>query len=575
MLQMDRYDTRAMRPGSSAHPPRAVGNRALRSRWAGRRGTWLLNVPARLLVLTGCVVMLSFRAGAGVVPSGTGASPKHPYLEAHARQAALSTADHSKFAALKGPFADGDGPAVTKACLTCHPKAGDQVMGTKHWLWRVPEKKYEAYGKGGWLINNFCISIRGGNYPACTKCHAGYGWKDSSFDFTKTENEDCLVCHDTTGDYMKDAAGLANPAVPLDEVAQHVGRPGIANCGGCHFSGGGADATKHGDLDESLLDCKKSEDVHLAKSGAGMDCVDCHTTEGHHIAGPDYLLPANMQETPQYPGQKLGHMSCVSCHGEAPHASFVLNRHYRKVACQTCHIPAFARGGLATNVWWDWSTAGRTKNGQAYEEKDKDGNVTYATIHGSMVWKKNVLPTYEWFDGRMSFMLATDKLPAQRPVWLNKPLGSYDDPSAKIWPFKVHEGKQPYDTQLDKLVVPHLYGDKGSGAFWVDHDWATAIKTGMEIAGLPYSGHYGFVRTNMIWPITHMVAPAKDALTCMDCHSKKSRLSGVKGFYLPGRDRSSGIDFLGWAAVLISCVAVVVHGSGRIFFNTREKRDSK
>ena len=529
----------------------------------GRLRTGIVSVAAALALLT---VLVGASAASPAPEQGKGEAVSHPYAEAHARQAARSTAEHDKYPALKGPFADGDGPAVTKACLTCHPKAGEQVMGTKHWLWRVPDKKYADYGKGGWLINNFCISIRGGNYPACTKCHAGYGWKDSSFDFTKTENEDCLVCHDTTGDYMKDAAGLANPAVPLDEVAQHVGRPGIANCGGCHFAGGGADATKHGDLDESLLNCKPEEDVHLSKQGAGMDCVDCHTTEGHHIAGPDYLLPANMQETPEYPGQKLGHMSCASCHGEAPHNSFVLNRHYRKVACQTCHIPEFARGGLATNMWWDWSTAGRTKDGRPYEVKDKDGDVTYATIHGSMVWKKNVVPDYRFWDGRMSFMLATEKLPAERPVWLNQTIGSYSDPNSKIWPFKVHEGNQPYDTQLDKLVIPHLYGDKGSGAFWVDHDWPSAIKTGMEIAGLPYSGHYGFVRTNMIWPITHMVAPAKEALTCVDCHSEKGRLAGLKGFYLPGRDRSRGIDFMGWAVVLLTLVAVVAHSSGRIFF---------
>ena len=30
------------------------------------------------------------------------------------------------------------------------------------------------------------------------KCHAGYGWVDDSFDFSKRENVDCLVCHERT-----------------------------------------------------------------------------------------------------------------------------------------------------------------------------------------------------------------------------------------------------------------------------------------------------------------------------------------------------------------------------------------
>jgi mono/diheme cytochrome c family protein len=40
-------------------------------------------------------------------------------------------------------------------------------------------------------------------------------------------------------------------APDLTQIAQHVGKPGRANCGACHFSGGGGDAVKHGDLDSS------------------------------------------------------------------------------------------------------------------------------------------------------------------------------------------------------------------------------------------------------------------------------------------------------------------------------------
>ena len=44
-----------------------------------------------------------------------------------------STADHSKFKELKGPFKTGE--EVTKACLSCHTEASKQVMNTRHWTW--------------------------------------------------------------------------------------------------------------------------------------------------------------------------------------------------------------------------------------------------------------------------------------------------------------------------------------------------------------------------------------------------------------------------------------------------------
>lgn len=39
--------------------------------------------------------------------------------------------DHSQLIA--GPFEDG--PAVTRACLECHPNAAREVMQTGHWTW--------------------------------------------------------------------------------------------------------------------------------------------------------------------------------------------------------------------------------------------------------------------------------------------------------------------------------------------------------------------------------------------------------------------------------------------------------
>jgi hypothetical protein len=179
-----------------------------------------------------------------------------------------------------------------------------------------------------------------------------------------------------------------------------------------------------------------------------------------------------------------------------------------------------------------------------------------------MVWERNAKPRYVWYNGNLKFTRLTDTLtiPADGRVVLNPASGSYQDADAKIWPFKVHEATQPYDTETKRLVAPYTSGPKGSGAFWADWNWDVAIKKGMETAGLPYSGKYGFVRTAMLWPITHMVAPKEQALSCTECHSRNGRLAQVGGFYMPGRDRGVGVDLLGFGMILLTLVGVAVHG---------------
>ena len=56
-------------------------------------------------------------------------------------------------------------------------------------------------------------------------------------------------------------------------------------------------------------------------------------------------------------------------------------------------------------------------------------------------------------------------------------------------------------------------------AYWKNWDWAKAIEGGQESVGREFSGEYGFVQTVMYWPITHMVSPADQALSCKDCHN--------------------------------------------------------
>ncbi len=503
-------------------------------------------------------------------------------------QAQASTADHSKFEELAGPFASG--PEVTRACLKCHTEAAKQVHKSIHWTWELNQPQTgQRLGKK-WVVNNYCLSLTA-NYARCTSCHVGYGWKDASFDFSSQENVDCLACHDTTGTYVKFPTGAGHPpyedtpfmgkvikAPDLAKVAQGVGKTSRQTCGACHFSGGGGDAVKHGDMDGSLAAPPKAEDVHMSPEGLGYTCSTCHEFNTHELAGSRYLMKAKSGSGVDVPGRESSRPACESCHGQAPHDAEVgnkLNSHVDKVACQTCHIPEYARGGRATKVFWDWSTAGQLgPDGKPVVKKDDQGHVVYDGMKGTFEWGENLVPEYYWFDGNVRYTLLGEKIDPGARTKLNRIVGGYDDPKARIWPFKVMRGRQPYDKGNDILVVGHLFG-KDDAAFWKSFSWDKAVKAGMEEAKrvgqttADYSGEYGFADTLMYWPITHMVAPADQALGCGDCHADGGRLDQLTGFYLPGRDRNPWIDRIGWILVAATLAGVLLHGLVRLVTRKR------
>ncbi|MBF0255149.1 MAG: tetrathionate reductase family octaheme c-type cytochrome [Gammaproteobacteria bacterium] len=497
-----------------------------------------------------------------------------------------STADHSKFKELQQPFATG--PEVTKACLGCHTEAAKQLHKTTHWTWAFRnELTGQTLGKRN-VINNFCIATAS-NWPRCTSCHIGYGWKDDSFDLTSETHVDCLACHDTTGGYKKFPTGAGHPNYEpqewppksgkmrqppdLQKIAQAVGSPGRDNCGACHFYGGGGDGVKHGHLDSSMAKPNKDLDVHMDKDGLNFSCQTCHTTGSHEVAGSRYAPKASDDRGVVVPGQAdQNRATCESCHSPQPHkaeAADRLNQHSKRLACVTCHVPEYARGGVKTKTWWDWSTAGKKNaEGKPFKIKDADGYDTYDTQKGDFVWEENVVPEYRWFDGEIQYTLIDDVIDPNGVVPINRIKGSADDPKSRIWPFKVMRGKQPYDKQHKILATPHLFG-KDDDAYWKNFDWNNALKAGLASRDKTFSGEFGFVETEYSWPITHMVAPKEKALDCAECHSKSGRMAGIEGVYIPGRDGLPWLDKIAWTLALLTLLAVLIHGAIRIFMSKR------
>lgn len=509
-----------------------------------------------------------------------------------------STADHTKFKELQKDFSSG--PEVTKACLVCHTEASRQIHKTQHWNWefRNPDTD-QRLGKKH-VINNFCTSTAS-NLASCASCHIGYGLKDAKFDFTSEENVDCLVCHDTTGKYKKPGGFAGNPVtkdtefppgsgkiirgINLSDIAQKIGKTSRATCGTCHFYGGGGDAVKHGDLDSSLEFPDKALDVHMDAKGSNFTCATCHKTDGHQVPGSRYAPTAQDKEGAHMRGKKdaSNPTTCAACHGLAPHkdkpgrfndnTASRLNAHTGKVACQTCHVPYFARGDIPTKMSWDWSTAGkRGPDGKPLIKRDAEGHIIYNGIKGDFTLAENVKPEYVWFNGKVKYTLMGDKIEKKNePIQINRFEGSATDGKSMIWPIKLFRGRQAYDPVNKSLVVTHLAGNDDS-AYWTNLNWEKAVATGMTTVNAPFSGKVDFINTESMWPITHMVAPKDKALGCVECHSGNGRLQKVSGIYMPGRtsDHVGWLEIIGWTLAALTLSGVFVHGLGRFIAYKRK-----
>jgi octaheme c-type cytochrome (tetrathionate reductase family) len=438
---------------------------------------------------------------------------------------------------------------VTKECLRCHDKSAEDMLTSAHWLWKGPspftvggEKRVDS-GKATNTINNFCVALSS-NWPRCTSCHAGYGWKDATFDFTDKTKMDCLVCHDTTLKYRKadPAAGMPYPEIDLKEIAQNVGKPSRKTCGDCHFQGGGGDAVKHGDMNGILYYPTRDCDVHMG--GMDFQCHECHKTRNHKIPGRSLSLPV-----------AEGSRSCEDCHTSQPHKYHAgegheghdllnhhLNRHTEHLYCQTCHSPVYSKC-KATKTWWDWSTAG-DKNRKP--KKDQYGMPDYSWMKGDFVWKESVKPEYLWYNGQVKRHLIGDKINTEGVTKITEPVGALWDPNARIFPFKPMRGKQMADAKHDYLIVPHLFGP---GGYWQTLDWQSSFQNGMKTVGLDYSGEYKWVETLMYWGLNHETMPAKNALGCAQCHEALTGEKTCNRCHQDNRDvdfkklTKSGTDF--------------------------------
>ena len=431
----------------------------------------------------------------------------------------------------------------TKTCLECHEEEALTFFYSQHYQWRggTPELvNTEADQKLGKLsmVNDFCTNPGGSQWigkvtneegkvlaKGCSSCHAGLG-KLPAPEPTREqlENIDCLICH--ASGYRRDVYAtedggwewrpiLYRNQEGMDSVSKRISLPDRAMCLRCHAASGGGPNFKRGDIEYALKDPDFEHDVHMsstAEGGQDLWCMDCHSDDQHthRVIGRGVDMAATDR-----PDKDI---SCGSaCHAGYQHDSTDINQHDR-LACATCHIPAFARDE-ATDMFRD-----EDKGKYMYtQELESDVEPVYAWFNGTSFAQVPGVPVRRDEQGRITMVL---------------PQGDRDDPAAKIAPFKLHRGRLPVLT--DKQWLAPINTEE----IYRDGDPDKAVEDGIRTLYGMENVAYEWEDTIRYMGIYHAVPPAEEALQCADCHRDGTRMDwqalGYEGDPAPraGRERS-------------------------------------
>lgn len=423
------------------------------------------------------------------------------------------------------------------ACLSCHDGGDggvqyDQMWSSTHYAWTgeavdMTNQQGTQQGKLTNAVNSYCINILG-DWPVCGSCHVGRGIEPGQGD-TKA-NIDCLACH--SSEYMGARArlpdGSMGVASPTDTMVQNLGKPTRLNCLMCHAKAGGGDAVKRGDLSlATITNSDANFDVHMNTSGPDLSCQSCHVFEQHLVIGKGSDL------RPTDDPNRGAEVKCTTCHnndgnGGWSHAIAGANRsegdrHGARVACQSCHIPTYAK--VATEVTRDWRMHHGTEGPTVADGVSGPG-------HPHTSKAANLIPEYLFWDRTSDNYLLDDDatltedttksgvydghglvadVPYSSTFPTSRPLGDVNN--GKLYPFKYKTALQPITIADDRLIALNTFTYiKGSG------DVGQAIQEGLVDMGYSASEPYEWAVTDTYQLLNHGANPAAQVADCTQCH---------------------------------------------------------
>ncbi len=400
---------------------------------------------------------------------------------------------------------------------------------------------------------------------------------------------DCLICHSPSYDMnQKQVVSDEKGRTYWDQdrsmrAAMSVGRPTSQTCLRCHQHNLAGDIyidEADTSLHQSLLNLGNERprilhpgskrgtpysptwDVHAA---AGMDCIDCHTTEGHYIAKGTHTTTMMTNDLPKT------EVACENCHTSEPHSenedlADFYNSHTETIACVTCHIPNLQADNatmrdFATpeyhdhpgiHVYTDPVKATEPGEGIMYVWWNGDatflGNPIGDNPNGKNLYSfykpTNVWPEYEDFDyatwyeetmrpiakkGRPSKLYAMKRFNGRQHIDLQNigPFGGMYLPYNLPTYYKTGDPDQAASVEMQHSMMKRMYGwmfnvymmDKFMSFMDID-GWNTCA---YDDASRNINVEPRWIPVDAALEISHAIR-RDGALTCNSCHSQNSVL---------------------------------------------------
>ena len=438
----------------------------------------------------------------------------------------------------------------------------------------------------------------------CGQCHIGGQYQAPlgeimpAYKTKEKEKEaiDCLICHAVAYDMnekqvVMDDNGRKRWAQDRSmEAALSVTMTTAQSCLRCHQHNLGGDIyvdSLDASFMQSLENTGKSHprvlhpgskrgtpfspswDVHAA---AGVNCTECHLTEGHRIAKGTHTTTMMANDLPDV------EVSCINCHDAEPHSANpdiadYLNGHLEKVACVTCHIPSLSPDNATMRdfanpvfeeevgiyVYDDIEKETAPGKGIKYVWWNGDGTFLGNPIgdnpNGENLYRfyepTNIWPEYSDFD----YVAWYEEI--MRPIARKKP--------SKLYAMKLFNGRQHIDLQntspfggmylpynlptyyttgsadlaaqkeMEKSMMKMMYGkmfkyylmDKFMG-FLDAGEWrASAYEDAHDLKNVDPR----WIPADAMMEISHSIR--KEGLRCIDCHSENGILDWKALGYTP------------------------------------------
>jgi hypothetical protein len=189
-----------------------------------------------------------------------------------------------------------------------------------------------------------------------------------------------------------------------------------------------------------------------------------------------------------------------------------VNKHVNRVACQTCHIPVYAK---------DASDSAATEATETHRDWTRpEWNAALNRYEPTVTKSNNLMPVYRFFNGTSWGYSKGDVTTfdsTTQAYQVSRPGGSIADTATttKLYPFKYKTGHQPMTQGLgggDKLIM------LSTKDYFAGGDYDAAVQAGLVNMGLDRYTPYATVTTDEYQMLNHQVAPQANALPCTSCH---------------------------------------------------------